>query len=211
MVGLDNPWLVAIGGGLLLLLAERIVAHYSARVQAWVVRNAWVQTTLISLVVASAVGLAFGSGVPSGGVTAFDPAEGCPAGWKPYEKVRGHVIIGAGQGTGTDGEPLTNRVSGDQGGSESHRIALQELPSHVHNGATLETQLRTHVVLLFANFPRGGGWQTMGSPGALAQNALSLLDHTHRFQTDGGEGLTGDPTPDNNMPPWVALEFCKKD
>ncbi len=57
MVEIDNPWVIAVGTGVILVFLQLILSHYFQSVREWIARNTWVQTGLISLIVASAVGL----------------------------------------------------------------------------------------------------------------------------------------------------------
>lgn len=126
-------------------------------------------------------------GTPSGAVMAFDlPA--CPTGWTAYAPAEGRMLIGAGTGAG-----LTPRSLRDTGGQETHTLTVNELPPHAHAlpGIVKDT---------------GGSY---GLPVASGPN--------HGITWPG---YNGTPTPSsattgagaayNQMPPYLALRYCKK-
>jgi hypothetical protein len=135
---------------------------------------------------------------PAGAVMAFDLKEGCPTGWSPYTKAWGRFLVGAmadkdrnqipgGFIRDSRGVNLSPRAFGEPGGEEMHLLTEPEMPKHSHQQVW------------------GQGNGTLGSaegesvrrfPGrALDQNTLDK----------GGD------TAHNNMPPYIALYFCKKE
>lgn len=123
----------------------------------------------------------------SNSVIAFDRAEGCPEGWRDWSKGAGRVIVGVGNGAN-----LTPRTLGDSGGEESHELTVDELPKHSHG---------IYIKLEADNASGGNNYHRFVGTG---NNSQALRDHTNA--TDNvGEGAGH-----NNMPPFVALHFCKK-
>ena len=129
--------------------------------------------------------------VPTGAVMAFDLATGCPEdGWTEFADAAGRTIIG--QGSGMDdknGKPLTGRKYRGHGGEEKVTLTVKEMPAHVH-----ELNQRDFLV------PRGGAYGA-GTP-KMPDNTGAPV--TLRI------GETGKNAPHNNMPPYIALYFCKK-
>lgn len=144
--------------------------------------------------------------LPGGAVVAFDGK--CPinAGWVPYEDGAGKVVLGAGSGTLRFRGPhrpkdaphelsLTPVALGDQGGEEQHTLSPKEMPSHDHPGSrTDDTPLRTSAPLDNAKSSQGD---------------LHPINQTSRVPVvvapQGGDAAH------NNMPPYIALYFCKKE
>lgn len=145
---------------------------------------------------------------------------GCPRGWIVFENGKGHMLLGAGEGRLAGGAPATPRAIGSKGGAEVHAITVAELPPHFHQGRTnnAETTQTSRVI----NAPVFDTTRVAGGGPANQQRAvpsskpgeritLSIVEHQHTFRTDGGTGLTGKPSPDNNMPPWIAVTFCVRE
>ncbi|QPH54736.1 hypothetical protein [Pontivivens ytuae] len=133
--------------------------------------------------------------LPAGTVIAVDGR--CPRdqGWEPYVEGNGKFIIGTGAGilipTGphapngdTDPIGLTALSLGDQGGVEAHRLTIPEMPRHSHGG-TLET----------------GGHSYEHH-----QNNNRLPGQT--FNYNRSTEAAGGNVPHNNMPPFIALNYC---
>lgn len=106
--------------------------------------------------------------------------EECPRGWLPFADVAGRVIVGSGQGA-----DLTNRPFRDRGGAETHTLTVEEMPIHSHP------------------IPQRGGYGDNGPSTAYSVHGkIETRDHS--------SGNTGRNEPHNNMPPYIALYFCKK-
>lgn len=134
-------------------------------------------------------------GVPNGAVVAFDVAAGCPAGWIEFASARGRTIIGVRESVDTP-DGLLSRPFQEQGGAETHTLSIAEMPEHRHQAgrftllvpATADPQLD----IPNAQQTGGAGWYGVQS---------GTMETT---STGGGE-------PHNNMPPYIALYFCKKE
>ncbi|WP_324133587.1 hypothetical protein [Bosea sp. (in: a-proteobacteria)] len=134
--------------------------------------------------------------------------------WRVVEAAKGRTLLGSGKGANTK-----DRQSGDQGGREEHTLTVAELPPHSHAGVSDTAELMSPLTVTFAQFT---GNVTVGGPvsgafgGGTRQAAtafpstIPFVQHRHRFITDGGTGLLGQPTSDNNMPPWFGVTFCER-
>ena len=145
---------------------------------------------------------------PAGAIMAFDIESGCPDGWSPFVDGLGRFIIGAGDpasgrqakdGTSASKVHLPFRATG---GAFGHRITSEELPPHSHGGAGLEEYYIANTV--------GAG---MGSP-ALTGRRKFMLILNERFPQGGDSpalmSSTGGGRPHSNMPPYIALNLCRK-
>lgn len=122
--------------------------------------------------------------VPAGAVIAFDREDGCPSGWRDMGKDwRGRMIVAA-----ASSENDTYSF-GRTGGAEVHVLTEDEMPKHEHAiGALSGTE-----------FPWFGPSNSHPIPTNDAPPGQS-------FDWSSGEGH-----PHNNMPPYIALYFCKKE
>lgn len=135
-------------------------------------------------------------GLPAGAVVAFDSSDSqtCPGeNWKLFDEARGRFIVGAGHG---ENKELTPLKLGDEGGYEKHQLTLEEMPNHGHVLEAPET-----IALQL--------WKD-GSDGA-----KRVLNRYGSPTESINEKYAGDTTiktgkPHNNMPPYIALYFCKK-
>ncbi len=89
--------------------------------------------------------------------------------------LRGRAPIGAGQGDG-----LTDRVIGAVDGQETHQLTVDEMPSHTHGVAAVNTI-------------SGGG----GAPRPMANGAIQST-------------ATGGDQPHNNMQPYLVVNYIIK-
>lgn len=136
--------------------------------------------------------------IPAGAVVAFDQSEGCPKGWASFDDSRGRFLVGASKsgeiGKDENGVALTHREFRESGGTEAHTLTELQLPPHKHQINTFKwgydikgvghSELRIDV---------DDGPAYRGSEG--------------RLTTDSSKA-SGEPH--NNMPPYIALYFCKK-
>ena len=119
--------------------------------------------------------------IPSGAVLAFDRASGCPNGWNPFDDAAGRVIVGVGQGSGTTERPYRARE-----GVEKLTLTERELP-------TLEIEVGPIRTVKAEVLPAGSGanfYNPSAEPSVRWSGAGSSL---------------------SNMPPFIALYFCKKE
>lgn len=147
--------------------------------------------------------------VPKDAVIAF--AGECPArGWETYRDGIGKFIVGAGAGgklaTGGLTVDLTAKALLDQGGEEAHRLLLNEMPSHnhrvssiydrdIHDGFGGSSEDRGLNPEFNPNFPTKPGW--------------SITVHDKFLEKTGGNA-DGSTSAHNNMPPFIALTWCKR-
>ncbi len=150
---------------------------------------AWITNETLVL-----AGYEFGrASVGSGAVVAYDLTK-CPNGWSSFKPATGRFLVGAGSEfdvsyeKDSSGNRLSARGRLQIGGAEAHKLDLAELPKHNHN---LTTSLD------------GQAFQTGGKNYPVPTSANL---QAYPFNGDEGEGKAH-----NNMPPYIALFFCKKD
>ena len=129
--------------------------------------------------------------LPSDAVVAFAREDGCPVGWTEYPDAAGRFIVGAGRHSEHNqyGNPVPEKQVGDRGGQDQVQLETQHMPKHLHQNPTRR------------NGPRG------------TVPALKAVDDGF---TDGGRhrrptAEKGGDQPHENMPPYVALLYCKID
>jgi hypothetical protein len=135
--------------------------------------------------------------VPSGAVVAF--ATECPQpGWEEYKEGWGRFIVGAvsaqrlkeipgGFFRDSGGRDLTPKPIGEPGGEASHILTVEEMPPHTHGLNRSKGSDLSNNVILYS--------------GSVVSTESGDPPQTHPI----GGGL-----PHNNMPPYVALQLCKK-
>lgn len=128
--------------------------------------------------------------VPSGAVVAF--ANKCPdKGWSPYTKAEGRFILGVGKG------PLESFVGLETpGGQQKITLTTEEMPKHKHD-------LTSSVVTAH----EGGEYITINrGPPQLERRKYSDASPGRDIAEHAGNNKAHD-----NMPPYIALYFCRKD
>ena len=141
--------------------------------------------------------------IPRGAVLAFDRSESgdaCPQGWSLFLPAGGRFIVGAGNHSNSDelGIRLTtypafrDDLSRATGGAERHTLTLSEMPQHSHE--TVE-----------AGDSSNSAWG-VGAPRRARQGVRWDASFPTSFTAPAG-----DTQPHNNMPPYIALYFCKKE
>ncbi len=165
--------------------------------------------------------------IPPGAVVAFDGAQyhkksdderqlsGCPEGWIRFFEAQGKFLLGATPVVLTDNPSETSGYKlRAEGGAETHTLVEAELPPHTHEGATTSGGSHIHrgangdalkgVQSGTGAGGDGGGWVTGYD---VIQSSGS--SHDHSLEIGGGADL--ERNPHNNMPPYIALYFCKKE
>lgn len=123
--------------------------------------------------------------LPKGAIIAWSGTSP-PEGWaicdgsRGTPDLRGRFILGMGKSS-----DLENRVLNDTGGSENHKLSVDELPSHSHRLPTGEVDER---------------W------GISHAGRKSLTKGRHLRNT----GSSGGNKPHNNMPPFYVLAWIMK-
>ena len=125
-----------------------------------------------------------GPAVPSGVVAAFDLSSGCPAGWKDMGPTwRGHALVAA---VNNANDPFGFRRTG---GSETHKLTIDEMPTHAHDSA----------------------YALSGSPLPWSNKASEHpIPTPYKRKESKYDWSKGGNKAHNNMPPFIALYFCKK-
>ncbi|MEX0827619.1 MAG: hypothetical protein WD005_01575 [Haliea sp.] len=141
-------------------------------------------------------------GIPADAVVAFDQECQEDLGWVPFDQGAGKFILGAGSGRlvyqgqyhRPDNVPnvvdLKTVERGDQGGEEQHTLTEDEMPKHDH-----EKDSRLE-----------GYWASVKGDSATNGFPNGSYKVTARSQV-----MRGESKPHNNMPPYIALYFCKKE
>lgn len=139
---------------------------------------------------------------PSGAVVAFDLPDGCPKGWQAdFSKGKGKFILGVGQGSldyrGGNHQPdgVANSVEldevmwNDQGGAEKIALNVRQMPEHLHQS------IDNVFTALFDGDESVSdstlGWKIVRE---IRDTSKAGLGEAHL-----------------NMPPYIALSFCKKE
>ncbi len=141
-------------------------------------------------------------------VMAFDRPDGCPTGWSFFREAGGRMILGAGQHRNIDQTGQWLKVypsyaddpQNAVGGEEQHSLTEAEMPSHSHIEPSPEAA---------DGLERTGDIITQG---ALNGEANVGTGNRHRMERQSRMklfGPRGNDAPHNNMPPYIALHFCK--
>jgi microcystin-dependent protein len=131
-------------------------------------------------------------------------ATAVPTGWVLCDgtngtpDLRGKFILGYGQGKDISGNNLTNRSMNDQGGAETVKLELQNIPSHRHM------------------FAVGGGHgngesDTVNTGGTDEGYSKKYSEAAFRNRTtDTGGDASGNTIGHENMPPFYVLAYIMK-
>lgn len=129
-------------------------------------------------------------GVPKDAVLAFDRPGRCPEGWAEFVEAQSRMLLGA-----TFGKPdvlnpdsdLSQTKYRQHGGEESVTLTLEQIPQHSHS---------------YSSTANGDFWD----------NPHNINPARKRFGEIGEKttSTAGSGHAHNNMPPFVALYFCKK-
>lgn len=104
--------------------------------------------------------------------------------------LRGRTSIGVGQGTG-----LSNRTRGSKGGSETHKLTVNEMPKHNHGGGEHDHSLKM---------------QTDNDGSAPFSFQLDVIPGVSSYYKQAGSDIApilnqGGDEPHNNMQPFLVL------
>lgn len=144
--------------------------------------------------------------LPVGAVVAFDREGGCPKPWVPMELASGRFLVAAGEHKNLDehGERLSVHKLGSLGGAETHTISKPELPA-------------VQIPVGFENGPHYIGFNSQEGAGyalKFERRNDNAQDNGQNMGTGRSEFVTdplGEGKAHNNMPPYIALYFCKKE
>jgi microcystin-dependent protein len=120
--------------------------------------------------------------------------------------LRGRSPLGAGTGSG-----LTARAVGATGGAETHTLAISEMPSHNHGGATgtMNTnQSHSHSISYNNSTAGQNQYAQESNSGTIVDGSYNTnstnIDHLHAIPSEGGGGAH------NNMHPFCVVSFIIK-
>lgn len=105
--------------------------------------------------------------------------------WRAYREAEGRMIVGVGGTSDDRGETRVIR-KGESGGAFQHQLTEPQMPGHVH-GVRRQTDI-----------------------GARDDNAFLARGEAGNM-SDASTSSRGGGRPHNNMPPYIALYFCKKE
>lgn len=121
----------------------------------------------------SVIGTTYGSG---DGSTTFNVPD-----------MRGRSPLGVGNGDATG---HTNHTLGQKGGEETHKLTVNEMPSHYHDGIGLEY------------------WgQTVSGASGNVTGYAGIQPNTGSPQTKAGTSSAGGGGAHNNMQPYLGINF----
>ena len=128
--------------------------------------------------------------LPTGAVVAFD-TENCPPGWTEYQEANGRFVVGVGFDSQHNkyGNAVEDKTLGATGGSDQVKLEIDHLPSHFHENPT-----------------RGNDDRGQEIEWALQATGRGQYGGPHSRPTQ----TTGNDMPYDNMPPFVALQYCRR-
>jgi hypothetical protein len=126
---------------------------------------------------------------PHDAILIVDDSNGCPRGWRDLAEDEPAVFAGRMALAATGDGPYRYRATH---GAATHTLSVAEMPAHSHRNPTRGRD-------------NNSGTET-GYPWALQATGQGNYEHHERRTERSGGGM-----PHNNMPPYVALYFCKKD
>lgn len=104
--------------------------------------------------------------------------------------LRGRTAIGEGQGPG-----LSNRILGEQGGSETVTLLSSEMPAHTHTANA-------------TSLPGNTSNPTMALPARKSRTQLYRVGTPNTTMAPDAIGITGGSQPHENMPPFLTMTWC---
>ena len=142
------------------------------------------------------------SSIPAGAVMAFD-LSACPEGWTELVSARGRTIVGL--------NPADSSfdTQGEIGGEKTHTLTIAEMPSHNHGLYSGSSSWDTTWGLAHAN------------PSNYVLSLAVMYNYPSQYGsldyyttvTSTGQVLmeeTGGNQPHNNLQPYIAFIYCKK-
>lgn len=144
---------------------------------------------------------------PKGAVVAFDRSNGCLEGWIDIgSTLRGHAIVAA------VGDPDDEYGFGKTGGEKEVTLVINQIPDHRHkyfahgqsklDGNSDEIHISDVGFISFSKKPR----RREENPGGTKNDILELAPNKRYNELI----IPKEHSSHNNMPPFVALYFCKK-
>lgn len=133
--------------------------------------------------------IVFEPAVPASAVIAFNGE--CPPGWDKFDIASGRFLVAAGTGQDANGKLETFELGPNVKGEYVHRLSIDEMPSHNHGFKKQIAGVPTFVGV------------AVGVPSSKTDNNFvnAFLD----ADFNQGEGDAH-----NNIPPYIALNFCVK-
>ena len=143
--------------------------------------------------------------IPPGTIAAF-VLPSCPGGWSSFKEAGGRFIVGAGEHLEGGNKDQINRtlstyeisyVQGEPkyqtGGEEKHQLIEDEMPEHNHSLGRFRGEQNDFLAGSTAGF-------------GIASN------FNNRVEVAESKAIsdTGKSQAHNNMPPYIALYFCRK-
>ena len=127
----------------------------------------------------------------AGAVVAFDRSNGCPTGWEEFSGAAGRFIVGAGRHSQHNqyGNPVPEKKLGETGGQDRVKLEIEHMPKHRHRNPSRGADDRGEEIL-----------QSLQATGDGEYGGV------HERPTE----VTGGDQPHDNMPPYVALLYCKR-
>lgn len=122
---------------------------------------------------------------------AFDLPRGCPSGWTEDPRFSGRVVVAAGNGAG-----LTPRTFGDRAGQETYQLDVTQMPRHRHNFETAQ-QVVIHTTQATERYGINGA----------GTGAPEVAKGQTGFEGGGSDGKS---KPYDVMPPFIALQLCRR-
>ena len=144
---------------------------------------------------------------PSGGIIIWSgSSDNIPTGWalcngeNNTPDLRDRFVLGAGN----------SYTIGDVGGESSHKLTVDEMPSHTHEERLVENTNSTTGKMYIYAAPCGSGNQ-YSSGKSFSRFAVSELTATAQYPLRSiTTTFTGGSSPHNNMPPYYALCYIMK-
>lgn len=148
--------------------------------------------------------LRVGFGVPQNAVLVFDEPSGCPDGWVNMgEDWRGLVAVAAVRDTND------KYGFGRRGGSETHVLTEAEIPSHFHGAGDLKVNANPHNLHASASSEATDAAQRTDGIFKAPPHTRDYGSHDHVLE--GTTSTWGGGSAHNNMSPYIALYYCKKE